>query len=748
MTRESIGNDDVIFKVDQARNATAPNSSSSSSSSSASASCLLSGGSKGENNLTYATDETTVSGSSTITEDHEYDLDDDVCFHLHHNLDEEFTSRNSTEVQRLSINESPLPGEEESEDDNDDDVSYAPMRPTSTNSLSTISTLTNSTITTIPSSDKGMTISIPAPVSMSTLSSSPAKSTAPPVLKRSMSPDLREQQLQRSSHSQISNRPSSFVDIQNGLIYRKPSVVGANQTELSLSRHKLKGATLPALLRRLTSLAETTRDDCWSFLCRMPLCISPVHFFCFLGARFFLNTFAKGQMMKPYTCLKTRKSASTANIAWSKIKKKVRGNKIPVSKDGEKLWLLDEKHVLGAGVDLYTGENEEEKEMWMHTTLLPIRCSVLTFLDIYLSHFGFKFEEEKESNEESTVLKRFLVDIYDSKALELWGWKTTEKTKASDFDNPKKMSSGLYKQFPAVASALCKVLKSDWNRTVNGTNGRGRRGGALQRRLSLADLKINLSKEFQNKKKQSSSSPRSKKNFVSRGSVEERKTLEVDFDSVVVEEKAPTNSSIENNSSSFDSVPEPNTSSMSSTERAAAKVMSPLTAAATQLAEKMNDKKVSNASALGLSLNTITLLSQQAVIYTAAEHTIAAEAIEKGDEIGAKILTLPADRMIMNMMINESLPDEMSEKIASTLAYSDKGFEKNFKSPFGYLYEDGDEGSVVNGRESESSALSTATTTTTTTATNRMSKRVKKRISTRLSIRSSNPVAKTSRRIR
>jgi len=81
--------------------------------------------------------------------------------------------------------------------------------------------------------------------------------------------------------------------------------------------------------------------------------MTPLHLFCFLGARFFLDTFMPNSPVKPYTALKTRKK-DKAKLMWSKIKKSIKGKKIKESKDGEKLWLLDETHVLGSEAE-YVG---------------------------------------------------------------------------------------------------------------------------------------------------------------------------------------------------------------------------------------------------------------------------------------------------------------------------------------------------------------------------------------------------------
>jgi hypothetical protein len=76
-----------------------------------------------------------------------------------------------------------------------------------------------------------------------------------------------------------------------GLYYRRPSYTAPNQNDLSKSRHRLRGATLPALLRRLTALEVSTKEDAWAFLTRSRSLLSPVHLLAFLSARFFLDTY-------------------------------------------------------------------------------------------------------------------------------------------------------------------------------------------------------------------------------------------------------------------------------------------------------------------------------------------------------------------------------------------------------------------------------------------------------------------------
>ena len=102
----------------------------------------------------------------------------------------------------------------------------------------------------------------------------------------------------------IKNSKGDKFDMKEGLLYRRPSYEAEGQNELSKSRHRLRGATLPALLRRLTSLEVSMRDDAWSFLCRTRALLSPVHFLAFVAARFFLDTYRPSSRCHPYNILK------------------------------------------------------------------------------------------------------------------------------------------------------------------------------------------------------------------------------------------------------------------------------------------------------------------------------------------------------------------------------------------------------------------------------------------------------------
>jgi hypothetical protein len=95
----------------------------------------------------------------------------------------------------------------------------------------------------------------------------------------------------KSSSSMSSSSLLERYDPVEGLYYRRPSYSAPNQNDLSKTRHRLRGATLPALLRRLTALELSTKDDAWAFLTRSRSLLSPVHLLAFLAARFFLDTY-------------------------------------------------------------------------------------------------------------------------------------------------------------------------------------------------------------------------------------------------------------------------------------------------------------------------------------------------------------------------------------------------------------------------------------------------------------------------
>ena len=287
---------------------------------------------------------------------------------------------------------------------------------------------------------------------------------------------------------------SEKFDISEGLIFRRPSYEAIGQNELSRSRHRLRGATLPALLRRLTSLEVSTRDDAWAFLTRSRALISPVHLIAFLSARFFIDTYRPGSKVEPYFVLNRKKAANgtrtsivggkvgeKVNKVGEKVNKKkkqlldaaksmLKNNqkkteekeKIPKSSNGETLWLLTRAHVLGPSEDCSRSAAE-----WQSLVELPVRCAVLSLLDVYLAHWGFDFnnsiaggsvgkENEAMRTEAATALKHFLIDVSESGSLALWGWQEN-----SIFGSPEVHCPALFAQFPALAGAICAAVAAD-----------------------------------------------------------------------------------------------------------------------------------------------------------------------------------------------------------------------------------------------------------------------------------------------
>jgi hypothetical protein len=141
-------------------------------------------------------------------------------------------------------------------------------------------------------------------------------------------------------------------------------------------------------------------------------------------------------------------------------------SKCPISLSGEKLWLLKTEHVLGPVWEL-EGRSEEE---WQHAVLLPIRCAVLSLLDVYLAHWGFDFnnsvaggsvgmENETMRTEAAMCLRTFLVDAAESGALSIWGWSPN-----SIYMNPEVDCPALFAQFPALSGAICAAVAADKDR--------------------------------------------------------------------------------------------------------------------------------------------------------------------------------------------------------------------------------------------------------------------------------------------
>jgi len=264
----------------------------------------------------------------------------------------------------------------------------------------------------------------------------------------------------------IENSKGDKFDMREGLLYRRPSYEAEGQNELSRSRHRLRGATLPALLRRLTSLEVSTKDDSWSFLCRARALLSPVHFLAFVAARFFLDTYRPSSRCHPYNILKKHKHGVTHKSGRRELLHMINihpYSKAPKGTSGEKLWLLKTRHVLGPEWEL-KGRSEEE---WQHAVLLPIRCAVLSLLDVYLKHWGFDFnnsvaggsvgkEDEGLRTEAAGALRNFLVDVADCGSLSLWGWNND-----TIYHNPEKDCPGLFVQFPALSGAICAAVAAD-----------------------------------------------------------------------------------------------------------------------------------------------------------------------------------------------------------------------------------------------------------------------------------------------
>jgi hypothetical protein len=263
-------------------------------------------------------------------------------------------------------------------------------------------------------------------------------------------------------------------DATAGLLYRRPSYEALNQNELSKSRHRLRAATLPALLRRLTSLSESTRDDSWAFLCRARSFCSPVHLISYFASRFFLDTYRPTSQCHPYNVLAAvnrkgknfesgRKARRRELLHMINIHPKSR---VPVSKSGERLWLLKTEHVLGPE-DSSDGEGSIDEQIWEHTVLLPIRCAVLSILDVYLAHFGFDFnntiaggsvglENDILRTEVASSLRQFLVDVADSGSLKMWGWVENTIYSVPETDCP-----AMFAQFPALSCAICAAVAAD-----------------------------------------------------------------------------------------------------------------------------------------------------------------------------------------------------------------------------------------------------------------------------------------------
>jgi len=175
--------------------------------------------------------------------------------------------------------------------------------------------------------------------------------------------------------------------------------------------------------------------------------------------------------------------------------------------------------------------------LWIHSVLLPIRCSVLSFLDVYLQHFGFKFDDDFE---ECTVLKKLLMDISNSKALQLWGWEPEKFRRPEQFDNPHNISPGLFKQFPVVSSALCKAIKSERKTNASLSGGVA---AAARKKLSSPRRKLMKRSSFVDvgrslMKKQSSFATFKNKRFSSRNRKRAEESMVVDFDNVVVQGKS------------------------------------------------------------------------------------------------------------------------------------------------------------------------------------------------------------------
>lgn len=58
-----------------------------------------------------------------------------------------------------------------------------------------------------------------------------------------------------------------------------------------LSNRFVKGATLPSILRRLTSIETTSQSEIWSFLLHMNTFVSPKYVLAFLLGRFLMMDF-------------------------------------------------------------------------------------------------------------------------------------------------------------------------------------------------------------------------------------------------------------------------------------------------------------------------------------------------------------------------------------------------------------------------------------------------------------------------
>ena len=311
----------------------------------------------------------------------------------------------------------------------------------------------------------------------------PTPSTKP--ITTTTSEDTRSTRAETSATVQNDN-----YDAAAGLLYRRPSYEALGQNELSKSRHRLRAATLPALLRRLTELSISSRDDSWAYLCRARAFTSPVHFVSFAAARFFMDTYRPASQCHPYNVIKAGKGSKNKFGGKGRVGKKAKRRELlhllnihppsqaPASKSGERLWLLKTSHVLGPNLEAggalsntSKGGDSRSEEEWQHATLLPVRCAVLSLLDVYLTHWGFDFnnsvaggvegsgkENDAMRTEVASCLRQFLVDVADCGALEMWGWSNDTIYKDPETDCP-----AMFAQFPALSTAVCAAVAADRN---------------------------------------------------------------------------------------------------------------------------------------------------------------------------------------------------------------------------------------------------------------------------------------------
>jgi len=161
----------------------------------------------------------------------------------------------------------------------------------------------------------------------------PSPSPSPPPVNKPATPLVH--------HASSSSSSAERYDAIEGLLYRRPSYSAPNQNELSKSRHRLRGATLPALLRRLTSLELSTKDDAWAFLTRSRSLISPVHLLAFLSARFFMDTYRPTSLCHPYNPLTKYRRTDPTHL--SKVRSFLNvinihpKSRCPTSSSGEKV---------------------------------------------------------------------------------------------------------------------------------------------------------------------------------------------------------------------------------------------------------------------------------------------------------------------------------------------------------------------------------------------------------------------------